>query len=261
MRLELVPTTADGWPDEARILERLADPRVRVLAVSLRAVQPAGTRRPRRALRGDPPHRRQYLVVDAIQGVGQVPFDLSRTQVDVLVVRCPEVAPLPLGIGLRLRAAGADSAARVPVTGWMAFEGTDDFHQLTSYHDTLRGDARRFELITLPYQDFAGMNASLGLVHELGVARIARTPPCPACAVVSWADRTGVRVTSPRGARGSGIVCVAPPQVERVYRALKAARIICSLREGAIRLSPHSYNTVSEMERAVEVLDGESGGR
>ena len=30
-----VPTTAEGWPDEARLLERLRDPRVRVLAVSL----------------------------------------------------------------------------------------------------------------------------------------------------------------------------------------------------------------------------------
>ena len=30
---ELVPATAEGWPDEGRLLERLRDPRVRVLAV------------------------------------------------------------------------------------------------------------------------------------------------------------------------------------------------------------------------------------
>jgi cysteine desulfurase / selenocysteine lyase len=39
------------------------------------------------------------------------------------------------------------------------------------------------------------------------------------------------------------------------FRRLKAARIICSLREGAIRLSPHAYNTVDEMDRVVAVLD------
>src|SRR5215207_1937172 len=33
--VELVPTAASGWPDEARLLERLEDPRVRALAVSL----------------------------------------------------------------------------------------------------------------------------------------------------------------------------------------------------------------------------------
>jgi selenocysteine lyase/cysteine desulfurase len=31
--------------------------------------------------------------------------------------------------------------------------------------------------------------------------------------------------------------------------------VVCSLREGAIRLSPHLYNTVEEMERVVAVLD------
>ena len=105
------------------------------------------------------------------------------------------------------------------------------------------------------------MNASLGLVHELGVRRIAEHLQALHAPVLDWADRTGVQVASPRGARGTGILCVALPEVDRAFRALKAARIICSLREGAIRLSPHAYNTVAEMERVVEVLDGESGGR
>ena len=35
IQLELAPTTPEGWPDEDRLLERLADPRVRVLAISL----------------------------------------------------------------------------------------------------------------------------------------------------------------------------------------------------------------------------------
>jgi selenocysteine lyase/cysteine desulfurase len=42
--------------------------------------------------------------------------------------------------------------------------------------------------------------------------------------------------------------------VREVHRRLKAARIVCSLREGAIRLSPHCYNTVAEMERVAHVL-------
>ena len=33
--VELLPTTASGWPDEARMLDRLTDPRVRAVAVSL----------------------------------------------------------------------------------------------------------------------------------------------------------------------------------------------------------------------------------
>ena len=138
----------------------------------------------------------------------------------------------------------------------MAFEGTDDFTRLTTYNDTLRADARRFELITLPYQDFAGMNASLGLIRELGVERIQAHLQRLHEPVLAWAERTGTRVTSPHGAHGSGIICLAPDQVGEAFRRLKAERIICGLREGAIRLSPHAYNTVGEMERVVSVLAG-----
>jgi selenocysteine lyase/cysteine desulfurase len=64
-------------------------------------------------------------------------------------------------------------------------------------------------------------------------------------------------VASPRGASGSGILCVSPPEVKEVHRRLKASRIVCSLREGAIRLSPHCYNTLEEMERVAQTLAGD----
>jgi selenocysteine lyase/cysteine desulfurase len=137
----------------------------------------------------------------------------------------------------------------------MAFEGTDDLTRLTAYGDTLRDDGRRYELTTLPYQDFAGMNASLGLLLELGVERIEAHLQRLHRPVLAWAGRVGAALASPQGARGSGILCLVPEGVTDVFRRLKAARIICSLREGAIRLSPHGYNTVQEMERVAAVLD------
>ena len=56
--VELVPTTANGWPDEARLLERLEDRNVRAVAVSL--VQFSnGYRADLAALSArDPPHGR-----------------------------------------------------------------------------------------------------------------------------------------------------------------------------------------------------------
>lgn len=254
VQMELLPTRADGWPDEDRMLERLADPRVRVLAVSL--VQFSnGYQVDLAALSAATRRSGAYLVVDAIQGVGQVPLDLSRIEVDVLSCGAQKWLLSPWGSGFVYVRRALIPTLSPPVTGWMAFEGTDDFTKLTSYHDTLRGDARRFELITLPYQDLAGMNASLGLIHELGVERIAQHLRTLHAPVLEWADHHGIRVASPRGPAGSGILCLAPDRVDQVFRALRAARIFCSLREGAIRISPHAYNTVADMERVVEVLE------
>ena len=255
IEVELVPTTAAGWPDEARLLERLADPRVRVLAVSL--VQFSnGYRVDLAALSAATRRTGAYLVVDAIQAVGQIPLDLGRTQVDVLACGGQKWLLSPWGSGFVYVRRELISRLSPPVTGWMAFEGTDDFTRLTTYSDTLRADARRFELITLPYQDFAGFNASLGLVRDMGIERIQAHLRRLHEPVLAWAERSGARIVSPRGERGSGILCLAPGDVGAAFRRLKAARVICSLREGAIRLSPHGYNTLAEMERVVAVLDG-----
>lgn len=252
---ELVPTTSEGWPDEARILDRLTEPRVRAVAVSL--VQFSnGYQVDLAALSAATRRSGAFLIVDAIQGVGQVPVDLGRTPVDVLACGAQKWLLSPWGSGFLYVRRELIPTLSPPVTGWMAFEGTDDFTHLTRYEPTLRPDARRFEQITLPYQDFAGLNVSLGLVRELGVERIQGHLRRLHEPVLAWAARAGVRVTSPAGPHGSGILCLAPAEVDAAFRRLKSARIICSLRERAIRLSPHAYNTLAEMERVVDVLDG-----
>ena len=74
--------------------------------------------------------------------------------------------------------------------------------------------------------------------------------------MLRWADENGIRVVSPSDeAHRSAIVCLAPAHPAEAYHALKRAHVVCSLREGAIRLAPHCYNTVEEMERVVDVLD------
>jgi selenocysteine lyase/cysteine desulfurase len=255
--LELAPTTTEGWPNEEYLLERVADPRVRVLAISLVQFSNGYTidlARLSAATRASD----TYLVVDAIQGVGQIPVDVHATPVDVLACGAQKWLLSPWGSGFVYVRRELIRELRPAVTGWMAFEGTDDFTRLTQYNDNLRGDGRRFELITLPYQDFAGMNASLGLLLALGIQRIKDHLHKLHAPVLDWAARSGVQIVSPVGERGSGIICVAPEHVGEAFRALKSAQVVSSLREGAIRLSPHAYNTVDEMERVAEILEGAS---
>ena len=254
VELELVPTTPEGWPDEARLLDRLRDPRVRVLAISLVQFSNGYTVDLER-LSAATRVSGTYLVVDAIQAVGQVPLDVTRTPVDVLACGAQKWLLSPWGSGFVYVRRELIEQLRPSVTGWMAFEGTDDFSRLTQYDDTLRGDARRFELITLPYQDFAGMNASVGLLLDVGIPAIAQHLRSLHVPLIEWASRSGVRVVSPRGDRASGILCIAPADVGAAFRALKAARVICGMREGAIRLSPHLYNTLDEMQQVVDILE------
>ena len=252
--LELAPTTPEGWPDEAYLLDRIRDPRVRVLAISLvqfstgYLVDLARLSRETRATD-------TYLVIDAIQGLGQVPVDVRATPVDILASGGQKWLLSPWGAGFVYVRRELVTALTPKAIGWMAFEGTDDFGRLTRYDDTFRSDARRFEMVTLPFQDIAGMNESLALLLGIGVADIRAHLAAVTAPVRNWAAGRGIPLTSPTGARASGIVCLAPPRVAERYAALRASGVIASLREGSIRLSPHCFNTVEELEHTVTLLD------
>jgi cysteine desulfurase / selenocysteine lyase len=256
VRTELVPPTADGWPDEARLLDRLTDPRVRVVAVSF--VQFAsGYRVDLDRLGGACREHGTFLVVDAIQGLGQCPLDLSRTPVDLLSCGAQKWLLGPWGAGFLYVRAGLVPDLEPSFAGWMAFRGTEDFSRLCDYDPTFHDDARRFELVTLPFQDVAGMTASVGLLAEAGVAAVAGHLRALRQPLGDAATRGRFAVVSPTDeAHDSGIWCVRTDDVGAAYRRLRAAGVVASLREGSIRLSPHLYNTMDEVARVVELLEG-----
>ena len=256
--VEMAPVTPEGWPDEAHLLERIRDPRVKVLAVSL--VQFSnGYRVDLAALSAATRATDTWLVVDGIQGVGVEELDVRRTPVDVLSVGAQKWLLSPWGSGFTYVRREVITQLEPLYVGWTACEGTDDYSRMTEYSPSLRGDARRFEMITLPYQDFAGMNVSLRLLLDIGVARIAEHVRALHAPLLDWARDRGVRVTSPVGPHASAIVCLAPPDPAAAHAALRESRIYTSLREGSIRISPHFFNTSRDMSRVRDVLDAAMG--
>ena len=255
VRMELLPVTAEGWPDEARMLERMRDPRVRVLAIS--HVQFHTGYRANLARLGSAARASgTWLVVDAIQALGQVPLNVRETPVDILACGGQKWLLSPWGSGFCYVRRELVTTLSPPFAGWSAFQGTDNFATLCDYSGALRDDARRFELVTLPFQDMLGMSYALDLLDQIGVERIEAHLAELGRPVLEWATRRGVRVVSPRGARGSGIVCLAAKDLpDGVADALREEGVVASVREGALRLAPHCYNTIEEMERVADSLD------
>ena len=71
--------------------------------------------------------------------------------------------------------------------------------------------------------------------------------------------RNGLSVKSPLGeGEKSGIMCFGSDKedAQSIFERLRKAGIICSLREKAVRLSPHMYNTEEECERVFETAAG-----
>jgi cysteine desulfurase/selenocysteine lyase len=196
-----------------------------------------------------------FFVVDAIQGVGACPLDVHDAQVDVLACGAQKWLLSPWGSGFVYVREALARTLEPPIVSWMAPKGTDDFRRLRDYDMTWRDDARRFEFITLPFPDFAGMNASLELFFELGLPAVYAHIERLADEIVRACQAARIAMVTPvdRQRRG-GVVCVKPPNAERVSVAMKAKQIVHSYREGAIRLSPHMYNTLDDVQQALALM-------
>jgi selenocysteine lyase/cysteine desulfurase len=245
----------DGLPSEDELIGELDDSRVKVVALSWVAFASGYTfdlARVGAACR----ERGIYFVVDAIQGLGARTVDLRQVPVDILACGAQKWLLSPWGSGFVYIRRELFEILPPHDVSWMAVRGSDDFRRLVDYDLTWRDDARRYELITLPFQDFAGMNASLALLHEVGPAPAAAHVQRLSDLIVQWAhDADGVTLVTPAEPHHrAGIVCVRPADATTASQALRAAGVVHSVREGAIRLAPHWYNTEEEVRRALDVL-------
>jgi selenocysteine lyase/cysteine desulfurase len=241
-----------GLLDQDALLAALDLPGVRVLAVSWVGFS-TGVVADLDVLGAVCRSRGIRFVVDAIQGLGALTLDVARTPIDLLACGAQKWLLSPWGTGFTyVRHSLVRELAPQPVS-WMGVRGSDDFSRLLAYDMTWRDDARRFEQITLPFQDFAGMVASLTLIHELGPAAIAAQIAARVDELLDGAAALGVPLVTPRG-RHAGIASIRPVDAAGTSARLNAARIAYSLREGTIRLAPHCYTTAGDVGRALEAL-------
>jgi selenocysteine lyase/cysteine desulfurase len=244
-----------GIIDTESVIAALDDPRVRVLSVSWVGFA-FGACLDLRAL-GDACREREiFFVVDAIQGLGPLTLDVSTMHIDILACGAQKWLLSPWGSGFVYVREHLMKRLEPHDVSWLAVRGSDDFTRLLDYDLTWRDSARRFEFITLPFQDFVGMNASLELFHELGPANISAHILGLADQIVAWAEHHGVEVVTPSARdRRAGIIAVRPPDARGASTRLREARVTHSLREGAIRLSPHAYNTSAEIKYALGIIE------
>ncbi|MDA1080245.1 MAG: aminotransferase class V-fold PLP-dependent enzyme [Gemmatimonadetes bacterium] len=245
-------------PDEEAMLRAIeTDPRIKGVAVSWVSYW-SGHRFDLAALGAACRARGIWLFVDAIQGIGAVELDVTRANVDVLSCGAQKWLLSPWGTGFVYVRPDLIQALEPAEVGWMAQPANADLTSLLEYDPKWHDDARRFEVVTLDFVHFAAMAESVGLFLEVG-------PDVAAAQVRALADRAvaftqahpAIELVTPADPnRRAGVIALKPPDVAAASERLKGARIFHSVREGCVRLAPHFYNTLDEMDRSLELVAG-----
>ena len=197
---------------------------------------------------------RCFFLVDAIQGLGAFPLDVEACHIDALAADGHKWLLGPEGCGiLYIRASRQDSIFPQEF-GWTNVAGYNDY---ASRDMTLRQDAGRYECGTLNTIGCYGLRASMELLLEAGVERIAAAVQSLADRLAAGAIGKGYQILGDRTAEnGAGIIAIQKPGLDsrKVVHDLKQRGIIAAPRQGWIRLSPHFYISPEQIDRVIEAL-------
>ena len=192
--------------------------------------------------------------VDVIQSLGVLTLDVAEAEIDFVSADAHKWLLGPEGIGVFYCSRRARPHLRVVNLGWANVVEPRDF---LSYDTTLLSNAQRFECGTLNTVGIHGLKAGLDLLHRVGIERIEARVLSLTDQLCAGLQEKGYRVVSSRASgEKSGIVVFHHSRIdtEAIYRKLCEARVVCAIRGGRIRLSPHFYNTGEEVDRVLEII-------
>ena len=252
---ELLPMAGDAV-DEAAILHRVAtDPRVKGVALSWVSFW-TGNRIDAKAIGTACRARGIWFAMDAIQGLGPCRLDVREIPVDIVSCGAQKWLCSPWGTAFAYVRKELVTQLEPPAAGWLSQASAGDFARFLDYDPAWRRDAQRFEVGSLPIQDFVGLNATLELFLEIGPQAIEEYVLSLAGELWNWvASRPGYTLlTRPQSPERGAIIAFRTPDVAADSARLRAAGVVHSVREGAIRLAPHFHNLPTDLLRVADAL-------
>jgi len=195
-----------------------------------------------------------FFFVDAIQGLGAFPLDVQAAHIDGLAADGHKWMLGPEGCGILYVRKQKQDAIFPREFGWTNVAGYNDY---ASRDMTLRPDAGRYECGTLNTIGCYGLLASIELLLEIGIARIAPVVQALSDQLAEGARRKGYALLGDREPENrSGIVAVQKPALDsrHIVHDLKQRGIVAAPRQGWVRLSPHFYISPEEIERVIDAL-------
>ena len=200
-----------------------------------------------------------HVILDVYQGAGAVPMNIEQLGADFAVGGSVKWLCGGPGAGyLYVRPDLAETLEPGDV-GWAAHANPFDFTAAAiEYADA----PERFQSGTPNVPSLYSARAGYEIVAEIGVPAIREKSMRLTRRLMDLAKEAGFRINTPESdAERGGAVIVDVPNGKAVADELIRRDVIVDYRPGAgIRMAPHFYNTLEEIEHAMHVLLELAGG-
>ena len=235
-------------------LASLIDARTRVVAIS-HVQYASGFRADLERIGKAARQHDALLVVDIIQSLGVIPIDVESELIDVAAAAGHKWLLTPEGIGLLYLSDRARERIEPTLVGWISVINPEDYN---NFAQEWNKGALAWESGTGPSALFYGFEASLRLLTETGVAQIKEYLEDLTNHLCERLANSAYEVVSSRApGEKSQIVCIRHKDgvsPMSLYAHLRERQIITAPRGDRLRISPHLYNTVKEIDAVIDSL-------
>ena len=193
--------------------------------------------------------------VDAIQSIGALTFDVQDIQADFVMADGHKWLMSPEGLGLFYCREELRKTMKLSQYGWRM---TEDLFNFESLVWSEARSARKFECGSPNMLGIHALNSSVMLIMERKIEFIEKMvvnnskyiikkiTAIPAISLKSNTDNDKL----------SGIISFRHENIssEVLYHELMAHNVICAMRHGNVRFSPHYYTSTEIIDGAIEIL-------
>jgi selenocysteine lyase/cysteine desulfurase len=195
------------------------------------------------------------FVVDVIQAMGALPINVEAEGIDAAAAACHKWLLTPEGVGLLYLSERARERIKPTLVGWMSVPDPEDYSNFEQ--DWMQG-ALAWETGTAPTALIHGLEASLSLLQETGIERIAaHLNELTDYLCERLQSRNYKIVSSRRAGEKSQIVCIEHSgewSPMALYSHLRKQGIIAAPRGTRLRIAPHLYNTTEDIDALLAAL-------
>jgi selenocysteine lyase/cysteine desulfurase len=192
------------------------------------------------------------VLADSYQAAGAIELDTRTLGADFITGGTVKYLLASAGLGF-LWVRGSLLGELTPLqTGWFADE---DIFRMDISDYSPHPTARRFDAGTPPVPNIYAGVAGLSLVEEISVPAIERHVRGLNTHLIEGLHGLGATVVTPDDpARRGPLVCVRSTDAAALVDALAREQIICSLRDVNLRVAPHLYNSIADIDTLLDAL-------
>jgi len=190
--------------------------------------------------------------VDAYQTLGAVPIDVKALGVDFLVSgNLKYLMGIP-GVAFMYVRRELIERLHPTVTGWFGRENPFEFKVNVLDWSPMAG---RFDTGTPPIINLYVARAGMEIINEVGVANIRAWHEVLAHRLIDGGVERGLTVFGPTDvAHKTALTAFVVDDSRGVEIAMRAEGVLPSARGPVIRLAPHYYSTLEDVDTALDVL-------